>query len=261
MEGIDVSKWQGAINWTLVKDSGVGFAMIRDGYGKTGLDKMFDENYRKAKYAGVGVGVYHYSYADSVEDAKKEAEFCLKNISGKQFEMPIVYDIEDPAMMALSTRVRTDCCKAFCEEVENAGYYAMIYANPNWLKNYLFADELIGRFDLWLAQWGDKEPSYQCGIWQYSETGKVRGILSNVDLDISYKNYRKIMKRDKLNGFGGISQETEVQIPLQHTVGRGENLTKIAAKYGTTVDNLAMINGIKDKNKIYIGQILKLQGW
>lgn len=258
MKGIDVSKWQGHINWTLVKDEGKDFVMIRDGYGKSGIDKMFETNYQGAKYAGIDVGVYHYSYADSVSDARKEAEFCIRNIAGKQFEMPIVYDIEEPEMMSMTTRQRTDCCKAFCEAVEDAGYYAMIYTNPNWLRNYLYADELIGRLDLWLAQWGSSEPSYKCGIWQYSETGKVRGVIGNTDLDISYKNYSEIIKSEKLNGFGSIAQKVEPNSVKSHIVVKGDTLTKISGIYGVSVDKIAKDNGIRDKNKIYVGQVLKV---
>jgi len=258
VKGIDCSKWQGNINWEEVKKAGYSFAIIRDGYGKTGIDKMFEVNYQGAKRAGLNVGVYHYSYADSTADAKKEAEFCLKNIEGKQFEFPIVYDIEDSEMLALTTEQRTNCCYAFCEAIENAGYYAMVYANPNWLKNYLYGDKLTSVFDLWLAQWGAKEPSYQCGIWQHTDQGKVPGIIGNVDLDISYKNYPEIMKAKGLNGFGGNAPSNGITGARYYTVKAGDSLTKIAVKYNTTVDKIAIDNGIRDKNKIYVGQTLRV---
>lgn len=258
MKGIDVSKWQGTVNWSEVKESGQKFVIIREGYGKTGLDKMFGSNYNGAKSVGLDVGVYHYSYADCVAEAIREAEFCIKNISGKCFEMPVVYDIEDSEMLSMSTRKRTDCCKAFCQAVENAGYYAMIYANPNWLKNYLYADELLGRYDLWLAQWGATKPSYECGIWQYSETGKVQGVKGNVDLDTAYKDYAAIVKNKGINGFGKSMQKTVSSPERYYTVKKGDTLAKIAVQYSTTIDKLVCDNGIKDKNKIYVGQLLRL---
>lgn len=259
MKGIDVSKWQGNINWGEVKNSGYSFAILRVGYGKDGADKMFEANYAGAKRVGLGVGVYLYSYASSVQDARIEARFCLKNIKDKQLEFPVVYDIEDCSMLALTTDKRTDCCYAFCEAVEDAGFYSMIYANPNWLRNYLHGEKLASRFDLWLAQWGAREPSYRCGIWQHSETGNVPGIIGNVDLDISYKNYPEIMKETGANGFGSNSQKIEYSPTsgLKHYVVKpGDTLTKIASAYSTTVDKIAKDNGIKDKNKIYVGQIL-----
>ena len=154
-KGVDVSKWQGRINWHEARNDGVEFAILREGYGKESpnqIDKRFEENYRNAKAVGIPVGVYHYSYADSVEDARKEAQFCLKNITGKQLEYPICFDIEDKEQLKLNNRQRTDICKAFCEEIEKAGYYVMIYCNLNWYKNYLYSEELK-KYDLWLAQW------------------------------------------------------------------------------------------------------------
>lgn len=153
-KGIDVSKWNGNIDWQKVKNAGINFAIIREGYGKkslTQIDKKFRENINGAKSVGISCGAYHYSYADSVTDAKLEAEFCLENIQGYSLEYPVVFDVEDKEMLKLTNRQRTDICKAFCEEIEKAGYYAMIYANKNWLDNYLYADELLKHFDLWLA--------------------------------------------------------------------------------------------------------------
>lgn len=179
--GIDVSKWNGAIDFQEIKNDGVEFVMIREGYGKESpsqVDKRFEENYKNAKAVGIPVGVYHYSYADSVEDARKEAEFCLKNIAGKQLEYPVCFDIEDKEQLKLSRRQRTDICKAFCEEIEKAGYYAMIYCNLNWYKNYLYSEELK-KYDLWLAEWYEEAPSAECGIWQKSDQGQINGIRSN----------------------------------------------------------------------------------
>lgn len=259
-KGIDVSKWQGSINWQEAKNDGVEFAILREGYGKENpsqVDKKFEENYKNAKAAGIPVGVYHYSYADSVEDARKEAQFCLKNIAGKQLEYPICFDIEDSEMLVLSTRKRTDICKAFCEEIEKAGYYAMIYCNLNWYKNYLYSEELK-KYDFWLAQWNVAEPSVSCGIWQKSDKGSIDGISGNVDLNIAYKDYPMIMKINGLNGFKPISGGEYKPHVQSYTVKKGDTLMAIAKKYGTTVDRLVKANSIKDKNKIYAGQIIQI---
>ena len=126
-KGIDVSKWQGEINWEKVKASGVDFAILREGYGLQ-IDKKFKENCEKAKAVGMNIGVYHYSYASSTFDAKNEAEFCLGNISGLELEYPVCFDIEEKEMLKLSNETRTEIVKAFCEEIERAGYYATFTA-------------------------------------------------------------------------------------------------------------------------------------
>ena len=257
--GCDVSKWQGKIDWGKVEKSGIDFVIIREGYGKENpnqIDKQFEENYKGAKSVGIPVGVYHYSYADSVEDAKKEAQFCLKNIKGKQLEYPVVFDIEDKEQLKLNNRQRTDICKAFCDEIEKAGYYAMIYCNLNWWRNYLDNEELK-KYDLWLAQWEVEKPSVDCGIWQRTEKGKINGINGNVDLNISYKNYPEIMKSKGLNGF----KKNEKKREIIYTVKKGDTLWKLAEEYlgeGTKYKEIKEYNGLKS-NTIYVGQKLKIK--
>jgi len=271
-KGIDVSKWQGTIDWEKVKQDGVDFAILREGYGKENpnqIDKRFEENYKKAKAAGIPVGVYHYSYADSVEDAKLEAEFCLKNIAGKQLEYPVVFDIEDKEQLKLTNQQRTELCKAFCETIEKAGYYAMIYCSLNWWNNYLDNQEL-GKYDLWLAHWDVGQPAVSCGIWQKSERGIIDGIAGNVDLNESFKDYPSIIKQKGLNGFASngkpsstASSNTSTNTSAKPTyinciIEKDDTLSAIAARYNTTVSKLAEINGITNVNKIYIGQLLRV---
>lgn len=260
-KGIDVSKWQETIDWSKVKSSGVDFAIIREGYGKkspTQIDKKFKENIEGAKNVGINTGVYHYSYADSTDDAINEAQFCLENIQGYALEYPVVFDVEDKEMLKLTTRQRTDICMAFCEEIEKAGYYVMIYANPNWLKNYLYSDELLKDFDLWLAHWGVEKPSYSCGIWQYSSTGQVDGINGNVDLNISYKNYPEIMKNKGLNSFKSGTSETNNY--FEYTIQKGDTLWDLAKKYlgnGTRYKEIKVLNNLSS-DTIYAGKPLKI---
>ena len=211
IRGIDVSEWQGNINWQSVKNSGVKFAMLRSGWS-TGvdnpqtheIDQRFNENVKKAKEVNMPIGVYHYSYARSVDEARQEAEHCLSIVSGYAYEYPIVFDIEDKKILEATQenkRIMTDIVKAFCNRIEQAGYYAAFYANPNWLDNYLYSNELLGRYDLWLAQWNIESPSKPCGIWQYSSEGYVPGIDGKVDLDYAYIDYPSLMKSHKLNGY------------------------------------------------------------
>lgn len=259
--GIDVSKWNGTINWQKVKQSGIDFAIIREGYGKKSpiqIDKKFKENIEGAKSVGINCGVYHYSYADSIDDAVNEAQFCLENIQGYALEYPVIFDVEDKEMLKLTTRQRTDICRAFCEEIEKNGYYAMIYANKNWLDNYLYADELLKPFDLWLAQWNINKPYYSCGIWQYSDIGKIDGINGNVDLNISYKNYTEIMKNKGLNGFRGSTNGTKNY--FEYTIQKGDTLWDLAKKYlgnGARYKEIKTLNNLSS-DTIYAGKTLKI---
>ena len=172
-KGIDVSKWQGRINWNFVKADGIQFAMIRStfGWGKDNVDVLFDTNYENAKKLGIHVGAYHYSYARTPEEAVKEAEHCHNVLKGKTFEYPIAYDMEESGVAALGKEKISQIAKAFCEKMESYGYYVCIYANKHWLDNY-FEDEIFGKYDIWLAQWTDKPTfSKPYGMWQ-KRTGR-----------------------------------------------------------------------------------------
>lgn len=261
IKGIDVSKWQGGINWNEAENDGVGFAILREGYGKesaTQIDKQFETNYKGAKAAGVPVGVYHYSYADSTADAKLEAQFCLKNISGKQLEYPVCFDIEDKEQLKLDNRTRTDICKAFCETIEDAGYYAMIYCNLDWYKNKLISSQLTD-YDLWLAQWEVAEPSVSCGIWQKSSSGAIDGISGNVDLNEAFKGYPTIMYGRGLNGYKSSGNTSTVNY-TNYTVQKGDSLWAIAQKLlgaGNRYPEIKKLNGLTN-DTIQPGQTLKI---
>lgn len=203
--GIDVSKWQGNIDWNKVKASGVDFAILRAGYGSVSSQKdvTFEDNYQNAKAAGVPVGAYHYSYAKDIAGAKKEAQIFLEWIKGKQFEYPVVFDIEESATYNLGRNTVSEIIKTFCSIVEAAGYYVSVYTNKNWL-DHVVSDEVKSKYDTWLAQW-TSTPSYAgpYGMWQYTSSGTVDGISGRVDMDIAYKNYPEIIKRNQLNGWSG----------------------------------------------------------
>lgn len=203
--GIDVSKWQGKINWAAVKKDNVDFAIIRAGYGRytSQKDPYFDINYKGAKAAGVPVGGYWYSYATTVDEAKQEAKVCLQVIAGKQFEYPIWFDQEyEPAIKALTNAQRTAIVKAFCETMENAGYYTGLYCSRDWLINYVNSTQL-SNLDIWVAAYGSSAGNVPLpyGMWQYTSTGSVNGIVGNVDMNEAYKDYPTIVKNAGLNGF------------------------------------------------------------
>ena len=209
VKGIDVSKWQGDIDWNKVKSAGIKFAMIRLGYGsangdKCGIDTYFGKNVMNATKAGIDIGCYFYSYATSAAAAKKEAEFVV-NTLGKYsgvFTYPIAFDLEDSTQQGLGKSVLTNMVIAFGDLLEKAGYYVSLYSNLNWLTNYL-DDSQLKRFDHWLAQWASASTyTGTIGMWQNSATGKVNGINGNVDTDIAYKDYPTVIKNGQFNGFG-----------------------------------------------------------
>ena len=270
-KGIDVSSWQGEIDWKKVKNSGIEFAMIREGYGRkepNQIDKYFHTNIKNAQKNGIYCGVYHYSYAVSVDDAINEANFCMENIKNYKLEFPIAFDIEDKSMVKLGRQTLTDICKAFCDTLENNSYYTVIYTNPNWLENYLYKDELLSKYDLWLADWYKDTPSYSCGIWQFSDKGSVYGISGDVDMNLSYKNYVQIIKSNNLNGFYQSNSDTNANIQnnsseeevINYTVTIGDSLWLIAEKMlgnGSLYNKIKEINNLSSDN-IYPGQILKI---
>lgn len=215
--GIDVSKWQGDINWSRVKNSGIQFAMIRSGFGwsQGQEDIRFKYNYENAKRVGMPIGAYHFSYATTTEEAIKEAEFCHSVLKGRKFEYPIAYDMEYEKQAALGKEKISAIAKAFCERMESYGYYVCIYANLYWFNNY-FTDEIFKKYDVWLAQWSEK-PTFTkpYGIWQKTSKGTVDGITGNVDLDESYKNYPSIMKYNGLNGYGSEEEPAKPTTPVK----------------------------------------------
>ena len=219
VKGIDVSKWQGEIDWAKVKAAGVKFAMIRLGYGSAdgascGLDGWFERNVANAVKAGVEVGCYFYSYATSVAAAKKEADFVVSVLQKYKgvFTYPVAFDLEDKTQQSLGQTVLTDMVIAFGDTIEKAGFYCSLYSNLDWLKNRL-DDSRLKRFDHWLAQWASA-PSYTgaFGMWQNSSKGSVNGISGNVDTDIAYKDYPSIIRGAKLNGFNSSAQEPTVPV-------------------------------------------------
>lgn len=202
--GIDISTWQGSgVNFNNLKKDGIEFVIIRAGFGRytSQKDDQFENNYSKAKAAGMPVGAYWYSYATSVAGAKEEAKTCLEVIKGKQFEYPIYFDLEDPSQSGLSKAVKSDMVVAFCEELEAAGYFTGLYSNLNWLNNHLDYNK-IKPYTLWLAQWASK-PTYgnAFDMWQYTSDGTTSGTPGRTDMNYCYKDFPTIIKEAGLNGF------------------------------------------------------------
>ena len=184
-KGIDVSTWQNNINYMNVKASGIDFAIIRCGYGQRSSqkDNQFEKHYAGFKYVGIPIGAYHYSYASTVEGAKKEAYNCLEFIKGKDFDLPIFYDLEDKTTAKADKETITQMAKAFCDILIENGYKAGIYANLNWFNNKMNVKELE-KYYIWLAQWNNKiTANFKVDFWQYTSKGSINGISGNVDLN------------------------------------------------------------------------------
>ncbi|ELU5588612.1 SH3 domain-containing protein [Clostridium perfringens] len=194
LRAIDVSEHQGYINWEQVKGN-IDFAMIRAGYGHNNIDKQFIRNISECNRLGIPVGVYWFSYAHDVEGAKAEANYVLEAIKPYKVDYPISYDLEYDTLRyanqqgyTIDKRTATDMVNAFCSTIENSGFKAMNYANPDFINNKFYNNEV--NYPLWLAWYGvseEKAKAYNPAMWQYSEGGSVSGIGTNsVDMNYCY---------------------------------------------------------------------------
>lgn len=203
--GIDISAWQGKVDFAKVAaDPQVDFAILRAGYGRyiKQKDPCFEEYYNGCKANHIPVGAYWYSYAMNAEEARMEAEVCLEAIAGKSFEYPIAFDFEEPKQLALPTEEIDAIITAFCEVLEDHGYFAQLYCSSFYL-NRCVGPQVKKDYDVWCAHTGVSRPTYtgNYGMWQYSWTGKIDGINGDVDMDYSYRDYMGIITNRHLNGF------------------------------------------------------------
>lgn len=194
--GIDVSKWNGTIDWNQVKASGVNYVIIRCGYrgsskGALIEDPKYKANIEGATKAGLKVGVYFFSQAIDEVEAVQEASMVLSLVKGYKISYPIFLDVEASGGRAdnISKETRTAVCKAFCQTIQNSGYTAGVYANKTWLTSKIDTSQL-GSYKIWLAQYATA-PTYtgRYEIWQYKDSGSVPGISGHVDLNLSYLGY------------------------------------------------------------------------
>ena len=197
--GIDVSEYQGEIDWEQVKQAGIDFAFIRVGYRTYGdgiitYDSAFQRNIEGAQEAGIKVGAYFYSQATNADEAVEEADAVIDALAEYDITYPVVYDWElvyhDNARTDdVSVEALADCCVSFCERVKDSGYTPMIYQNTGTATHKLDLPR-IKDYDFWLAEYGD-QPSYYYDfkIWQYSNTGSIPGVEGEVDLNICFRPY------------------------------------------------------------------------
>ncbi len=240
--GIDVSSWQGSINWEKVKKDGKSFAVLRIGTSE-GKDSCFEKNYKNAKAAGLELGCYFYTYSSTVAEAEKDAELVISWLDGKQLEYPVYYDMENSVQLAsgMTTSLRTKMCLAFMKKLSENGWYTGTYANENWYSNYLDKNTLGENNELWLASWMDsgkptRDYSSRYGLWQYTSSGKVSGIETAVDLDVAYKDYPTIMKNGGFNGYTAKFESVEEEWVI--TSSNGVNVRSGA---GTSFDKVGFL--------------------
>lgn len=261
VKGVDVSKWNGKINFKRLKEAGYDFAMLRLGYGSNDPkqdDELFARNVAECEKYGIDWGAYLYSYALNVQDAESEAEHAIRILKEYKPTYPIAFDMEDADGYKFkkgmpSNEVLVDICETFLSRLEEEGYYVCLYASKSWLMNQLLSRRL-NKFDKWVAQWSDECTYNQpYGIWQYTDKAKLPGSTSNnyFDANISYKEYPEIIKSNGLNGWA--KKETDKKY-IYHEVSKGDTLSEIARKYDTTYQKLAEINNIKNPNLIFVGQ-------
>ncbi len=220
--GIDVSSWQGSINWNKVKADGADFAMLRitqknttETAGRLMKDRYFDANARGALVNGIEIGGYVYIYSSTPEEAREDAEYALSLIEGYDFTYPIAFDLEEEEHMTAAAKLNNMAmAREFCKVFQDAGYKTCIYGSPSKLKDAFDYSSIAASYDIWLARyrWSDDvldfssesmrqmvyDTGYEGGnwtnltnvqIWQFTSSGRVDGISGNVDLDLCYKVY------------------------------------------------------------------------
>ncbi|MCI8401048.1 MAG: LysM peptidoglycan-binding domain-containing protein [Lachnospiraceae bacterium] len=251
MQGIDVSKWQGDVDFARVAADGIELVYIRAGVGADYVDPRFRANAAGARQNGMKTGFYHFVTADTAEEARRQARFFVSILSGQVSDGRLVMDLGAPASIG---RARfNEVAQAFLEETEQvSGRETAVYTDLSRARD-LFDEETARGRVLWVAEYGVEEPSGS-GVWpdwagfQYTQRGRVSGIDTYVDRDV----FREEILSGRTEPLPESERETE------YTVARGDTLWKIAGRFGTTPEAVAERNGITDPNRIYEGQRLQI---
>lgn len=253
-EGIDVSRWQGAIDYNQVKNAGIDVVYIKSSQGTNIVDAYFNTNYENAKRNGLKVGFYHYMTARSVEQAIKEAEFFVSVISAKVPDCKLAMDFESFGNLSISEI--NNISRAFLEKVEDlTGREQIIYSNTYNARN-VFSQQLANEYPVWIAHYGVSKPGNngKWNVWegfQYTDMGIIPGINGYVDRD-------KFTVDILLDNNEIIDNDNQNQLDIVYVVKRGDTLSEIAKMYNTTVQNLVNLNNISNPNLIYPGQTIKI---
>lgn len=222
-DGIDVSQYQGVIDWELVKNR-IDFVIIRCGYGQdiaSQDDRMFKRNADECTRLGIPFGVYLYSYATNETEALSEAKHVLRLVENYKMEYPIFLDLEDPRIARISNDQIERNARVFLNELERHNYLPGVYASYYWWTTKLTSG-LFRQYPRWVARYADElgPDASEFDIWQYSNSGFVEGIEGPVDLNHSYKDYPRIIRERGLNNF-----EKEQPTPPEHQYKVGDHVT------------------------------------
>ena len=223
-KGIDVSEFQGKIDWEKVKNDGIEFAILRCGYGmdfSNQDDVEYERNANECERLGIPYGVYLMSYANTVEKARSEAKHVLRLIEGRKISLGVWHDIEDNGTSgAINKETLTNIINTFCNTIKNAGYKVGVYANLNWLENKL-EKTIKDNYDIWVAQYYSKcEYEGKYIMWQHTSSGKVNGISTNVDMNILYEDLPVINNNDNNNSK---TNNSEIVKSLQKALNKDYN--------------------------------------
>lgn len=203
IKGVDLSTWQENVDYKRLKQEGIEFAFIRCGYGKDSgqKDDMFETHYKGLKEAGIKVGAYHFSYCTSIENAIKEAENCLSYIEGKEFDLPVFYDLEAECVRRLGKEAITEIALRFCRRIEQAGYKSGVYANLNWFRNYIEPNSIINEgFNIWLAQvYKEITADFPVDIWQFTFSLEVANLSVDGDYLVNENLLNKVNQKTNEN--------------------------------------------------------------
>lgn len=264
MRIIDISEFNGKVDFAKVKDSAVDGIIIRAGYrgssyGTIVKDKKFDTNITGA--VGFPVGIYFVTQAITEPEAREEARFCLDLIKDFDTVLGVYWDSENHNGKGradagkLSKAHRTDLAVAFCQELEAHGVRAGVYASLSWFNNYLDISRLK-KYKLWVAKYSSIAPNIAYDGWQFTDKGKVNGISGNVDIS-TFTDFMQGLKDEEIIE-APKEEPAEETKEVYYTIKKGDTLSSIAKRYGKTVAYLQYENGIKDANKIYVGQKIKI---
>lgn len=247
--GVDLSEWQGSqVDFQKLKAQGYSFVILRVGFATT-VDDCFENNYIRAKEAGLDVGVYLYSYADNEAEALKEADACKTWLSGRQLEYPVYYDLEDPKTHGNMSKAQLSAiATAFLNEMSADGWLVGLYSCLSWLNYRIDTPNVCALYECWMAQYLHSG-SYEIydrydevyGMWQYSATGRVDGVEGNVDMNVSFKDYPGICRR---YGFNGYTASDESLILSGVTVPDAMKTGKGFAVKGTVTSNKGILSNV-----------------
>lgn len=268
-KGIDVSVWQGDINFELVRADEVEAVYIRAGEGANIVDRYFESNYRKAKASGLKYGFYHYVTARSRAEAEEQADFFANLIHTKPHHMRAAMDFEN--LSGLSHEEAVAIAKAYLQRLKERLRHTPAVYSDAYDAEYVWRSHLT-EYPLWVAEYGVREPQH-IGGWQrwsgfqYSSRGSVRGIRGHVDMDYfedtilltdsEQQSAREIRHRHSYENDGCPHHDHNPDY-ITYTVRAGDTLWDIARRYNTTVEELVRINHISNPDLIHVGEILRI---